>query len=109
MNRLRYTGLLDDIRQRDLDEAHPSTLLEDAVVATKREARAKLKVRLTAAQRAFLEEAVHSTRGTAVNESAVVGLAIRILEELDVPWGSISTREDLVSVVRRALRARNSS
>lgn len=105
MTRLRYKDLLDEIRQRDLGQSQPSTLLEDAIVSSKREARRKLKVRLTAAQRAFLKDAVHSTRGTAVDESAIVGLAIRILEELDVPWDSISTHDDLVSVVRRALRA----
>lgn len=106
MTRIRYTTLLDEIRQKDLGVSQPPTLLDDAVVASKREARAKLQVRLTPAQRAFIEDAVHSTRGTAVDESAVVALAIRILEELDIPWGTIATRDDLVSVVRRALQSR---
>lgn len=109
MNRLRYTDLLDEIRQHDLEQSQPSTLLDDAVVAPKREARAKLKIRLTAAQRAFLEDAAKSTRGKAVDESAVVAVALRVLEEIDVPWDSIASREDLVSTVRRALRARVSN
>ncbi len=106
MSRIRYTTLLDEIRQRDLEASQPSALLTDAVIASKREARSKLRVRLTSAQRAFIEDAVHSTRGTAIDEAAVVALAIRILEELDIPWGTISTRDDLVSVVRRALQSR---
>jgi len=106
MTRLRYSGLLDEIRERDLAVSRPSTLLDEAVIPPRREARKKLKVRVSPGQRAFLEDAVHSTRGTAVDESAVVALAIRIIEELDVPWDTIASREDLVSVVRRALRTR---
>ncbi|MCC6745829.1 MAG: hypothetical protein IT175_18350 [Acidobacteria bacterium] len=108
MNRIRYSDLLEEIRQRDLEVSQPRKLLEDAVVAPRRESRARLKVRLTAAQRAFLEDAAHSTRGTAIDEAAIVSVAIRILEELDVEWGSIATREDLVSTIRRALGARTS-
>lgn len=108
MNRIRYTALLDEIRHLDLEQSQPMTLLEDAVVPTKRESRARLKVRLTEAQRAFIDDSVKSTRGTAIDASALVALAIRIVEELEVPWDSISTRDDLVSVVRRALQGRRS-
>jgi len=106
MNRVRYGALLEEIRQRDLSLSQPPTLLDGAVVPPKREARAKLKVRVAPAQRAFVRDAVERTRGTAIDESAILGIAIRILEELDVPWENVATREDLVSTVRRALRAR---
>ena len=41
----------------------------------------------------------------AINESAIVAVAVSVVEALEVPWESISSKEVLVDAVRRRLRA----
>ena len=101
MKRVAYVDLLDQLRHRDPDM--PQAPLEGTTLPRKREATERLKVRLGAAQREFVRAAVEAAPAGSIDESAVVAAGLAVLEELDLPWAAIASREDLIEAIRRKL------
>ena len=106
MKRVAYVEFLDRLRERERERAKAPGLLESARAPRKREATERLRVRLTPEQRAFVEAAAAASHDRAATPSAIVSVGLAILEELDVPWSTIASRDELVDVVRRRLRSR---
>jgi hypothetical protein len=104
MKRVSYVDLLDSLRARE--PATEDALTERVAVARRRDAVKRVELRMTPEQRAFLRGAAKRARGPSVDESAIVAVAVSIVEALDVPWETIASRDELADAVRRRLRAR---
>jgi hypothetical protein len=101
MKRVAYVNLLDELKRQA--RAEPPAPLEGATLPRKREATERLKVRLGAEHREFLRAAVEAAPPGAIDESAVVAAGLALLKELDLPWGSIASRDELIEAIRRKL------
>ena len=104
MKRVSYVDLLENLRRRE----HGSEVESVAARVTaphRRDATKTLVVRLTPEQKAFLRSAAKRAHAGSVDESAIVAVAVSVVEALEVPWESISSKEVLVDAVRRRLRA----
>lgn len=109
MTKVQYAEFLDALRRQSQGEQTTKPLLEGATLARKREATKRLEVRLSPEHRSFLRKAAKATNSPKVDESAIVAVAIALVQELDVPWEAIASREELVAAVRRRLRSRERS
>jgi hypothetical protein len=106
MKRIAYVDFLDTVRARERERLKAPALLSSARIPRKREATERVKLRLTPEQKAFLEYASAATHEGAVDPSAIVAVAIRLVEELDIQWDAVASRKDLLAAVRRRLEER---
>ena len=106
MKRIAYVDFLDRVRERERERLKAPALLASARVPRRREATERVRLRLTPEQKAFLDYASASTHEGAVDPSAIVAVAVALVEELDVAWDAVASRKDLLAAVRRRLEER---
>lgn len=106
MKRIPYVEFLDSMRDRERERLRAPRLLEATRIAPKRERTERVKFRLSPARKAFLEWACASSHDGSLRRSEVVSVALALLEELDIPWDTVASKNDLVSAVRRRLEER---
>ncbi len=104
MKRVAYADLLDRLRRQDRAAAAGGTLLDGAALPRRKEASKNLKVRITPEQKTFVVDAAAATRSTAIDEATIVAAGLAILQDLDIPWASLSSREELVDAIKRQLK-----
>ena len=103
MKRVAYAEYLEQLRRAEHAPVAHEGLLAGAEIAPRRAASARLKVRLTPEQLAFVREAAAATHGGQIDESAVVAAALTLLHRLEIPWTSLASREDLMEAIRRKI------
>jgi hypothetical protein len=104
MKRVAYAELLERLRTSNRLGQSGRGPLDGVTLPRRKDATKRLEVRLSAAQKAFVREAVAAARSGPVDESTVVAAALAILQDLDVAWENVTTREELIDAIRRKLR-----
>ena len=105
MKRVSYVDLLESLRARE-HGTDVETLATRVQGSRRRDATRSIDVRMTPEQRAFLKQAAKRAPAKVVDESAIVSVAVSIVEALDIPWEAMSSRDIFVDAVRRRLRSR---
>ena len=102
MSRVSYQAILEEAP----GEAGRYVQLPEGAVATRRkDAKKSVRVRVSRAQKAWLEE-VAEISGGGVDEGAIVRALVDVGMNLDVDWPFVSGGKELRAAVREALRVR---
>lgn len=102
MSRVSYQAILEGAAPEDGDYV---ALPKEAVATRRKDANTKVRVRVSDAQREWLEE-ITEMSGRGVDEGAIVRALLDVGMSLDVDWPFVAGGRELRKSVRDAIRIR---